>query len=202
MGGYIKRDVKRLPSVALNQQVNKEVLDSFKDYCKEMGYPMNTVLEPFMRQFTNGRFNLEEKDILKWKDNSDEKDTLNTTFNKEIYRSFKAMCKDNGYFVRHVITAFMEKISTKEFILEFVSVSDIENDKPKEEAKEVSNDDVENISMENTTDIKEDAANEKVENTETEMKEETGTETKQDKKEDVEEDNNRALRFEDLIFEE
>lgn len=197
MGGYIKRDVKRLPTVALNQQVNKDVLDNFRDYCKEMGYPMNTVLEPLMRQFTNGRFKLNEKDILKWKDDLEEKDTLNTTFNKEIYRSFKAMCKDNGYFVRHVVTAFMENLSTKEFILEFVSVNDIERDKRKGETVDDDNDDMENISMENTTDIKEDVVNGKIGNTE--VKE--ATEIKQDKKEDVEEDNKRALRFEDLIFE-
>lgn len=70
---------------------------------------MNVVIEVFMLQYTNGRFDLNENDILKWKLNEDETDTLNSTFNKETYLAFKAKCKKNGYFVKHVVMAFMEK---------------------------------------------------------------------------------------------
>lgn len=122
MGGFIKSDVKRVETQALNQKINKEVFDAFKDYCKELGYPMNVLLETFMRQYANGRFNINEKDILKWKKDDSEVDTLNTTFSKEIYINFKTTCKNNGYFVRHTITAFMEQFASRGLILEYANV--------------------------------------------------------------------------------
>ena len=125
MGGFIKRDVKRVETTALNQKINKEVFDAFKDYCKELGYPMNVMLETFMQQYANGRFNIKAEDILRFKDDKSEVDTLNTTFNKEIYLNFKSTCKGNGYFVKHVITAFMEKFASRKFIMEYVAVEEI-----------------------------------------------------------------------------
>lgn len=122
MGGYIKRDVQRVETTALNQKINKEVFDNFKDVCKEQGYPMNVVLETFMRQYANGRFKLSAEDILKFKDDGKPVDTLNTTFNKEIYLNFKHTCKFNGYFVKHIITAFMEKYAERNLILEYVDI--------------------------------------------------------------------------------
>ena len=124
MGGFIKRDVKRVEITPLNTKVNKEVFDSFKDYCKELGYPMNVVLETFMQQYANGRFKLKAEDILKFKNDGKEVDTLNTTFNKEIYSDFKSTCKVNGYFVKHVVAAFMEKFASRNFILEYVDITD------------------------------------------------------------------------------
>ena len=49
----------------------------------------------------------------------------NTTFNKEIYQDFKLTCKDNGYFVKHVIMAFMEKFASRNFVLEFTDITDV-----------------------------------------------------------------------------
>lgn len=123
MGGYIKRDVKRVETTALNTKINKEVFDSFKDYCKELGYPMNIMLETFMRQYANRNFKLNAEDIMKFKDDRAKADTLNTTFNKDIYSNFKSTCKVNGYFVKHVITAFMEKFASRNLILEYVDVT-------------------------------------------------------------------------------
>ena len=124
MGGFIKRDVKRVETTALNQQINREVFNAFKDYCKELGYPMNVMIETFMQQYGNGRFYINSDDILKWKNDCSETDTLNTTFNKEIYRNFKVTCKANGFFVKHVITAFMEKFASRDFVLEYVNVEE------------------------------------------------------------------------------
>ena len=121
MGGYIKRDVKRVKTTALNTKVNKEVFDDFKDYCKEQGYPLNVMLETFMRQYANGNFHLEADDILKFKNDGKEEDTLNTTFSEEIYLDFKSACKAKGYFVKHVIAAFMEKYAERSFVLEYVN---------------------------------------------------------------------------------
>jgi hypothetical protein len=123
MGGFIKRDVKRVETTALNTKVNKEVFDAFKDCCKEQGYQLNIMLETFMRQYANGRFKLDAEEILKFKNDGAEVDTLNTTFNKTIYLDFKSTCKFNGYFVKHVVTAFMEKYVNGDFIMEYVDVS-------------------------------------------------------------------------------
>lgn len=126
MAGYIKIDVDRVETSALNTKINKEVFDNFKICCKQMGYPLNVMLETFMRQYTNGKFVLSADDILKYKSDKSEVDTLNTTFNKEIYLSFKSTCKNNGFFVRHVVTAFMEKFVNGNFILEYVDVDKAE----------------------------------------------------------------------------
>ena len=122
MGKPVNSNVQRAETKALNTKVNKRVFEAFKDCCGELGYSMNVMLETFMRQYANGRFELDEEDILKFKNDGEEVDTLNTTFNKEIYLDFKASCKNNGYFVKHVVTAFMEKFASKNFILEYVDV--------------------------------------------------------------------------------
>ena len=123
MGGYIKRDVKRVETTALNTKVNKEVFDAFKDTCKEKGYPLNVMLETFMQQYANGNFCLNDDDIMKFKNDGKEMDTLNTTFNKEIYLAFKSACKLRGYFVKHVVTAFMEKYANRNLVLEYVDMT-------------------------------------------------------------------------------
>ena len=124
MGKPVSSNAQRVETTALNTKVNKVVFDNFKDYCKKLGYPMNVMLETFMRQYTNGKFELNEEDILKYKGDVTEQDTLNTTFNKEIYTNFKYRCKYNGYFVKHVIIAFMEKIVSREYVLEYTRVKE------------------------------------------------------------------------------
>ena len=123
MGGYIKRDVDRVATKPLNTKVNKEVFDAFKDYCKEQGYPLNVMLETFMRQYSSGNFHLSKEDIMKFKNDGKEVDTLNTTFNKEIYLNFKSACKNNGYFVKHVIAAFMEKYAERNIVLSYIDMT-------------------------------------------------------------------------------
>lgn len=41
---------------ALNTTINEEVLSEFRSYCKELGFPMNMILESFMTQFVDGEF--------------------------------------------------------------------------------------------------------------------------------------------------
>ena len=103
------------------------IISWFKDCCKEDGYPLNVMLETFMRQYANGRFKIDAEDILKFKNDGAEVDTLNTTFNKEIYLEFKAACKGEGYFVKHVVTAFMEIYASRNFILEYISIAEVKD---------------------------------------------------------------------------
>lgn len=132
MGGFIKIDAERVETTPLNTQINKEVFDKFKVRLKTFGYPMNIVLETFMLQYANERFEIKPEDILKWKKDKSETDTLNTTFNKEIYSIFKSTCKKNGdeygkkFFVKHVITAFMEEYTSGKYVMEFVKIEDNE----------------------------------------------------------------------------
>ena len=126
MGKPVSSNAQRVETAALNTKVDKEVFDKFKDCCKEDGYPLNVLLETFMRQYANGRFNINTNDILKFKDNKTELSTLNTTFNKEIYLEFKRVCRNNGFFVKNVITAFMEHYASRSFVLEYTEVEDIE----------------------------------------------------------------------------
>lgn len=126
MAGFIKGiKVEKIETTALNTKVNKEVFDNFKVRCLQLRTPMNVVLETFMLQYTNDRFSLRDKDIMKWKKIDGELDTLNTTFNKEIYLDFKKTCKSSGYFVKNVIMAFMEQFANKEYVLECVEISEI-----------------------------------------------------------------------------
>lgn len=127
MAGFIKGvETEKVEITALNTKINKEVFNNFKICCLELRYPMNVMLEIFMQQYANGRFNLKEEDVLKWKKDDSEVDTLNTTFNKEIYQNFKSTCKGNGFFVKHIITAFMEQFSKRNFILEYIDVAEME----------------------------------------------------------------------------
>jgi hypothetical protein len=126
MAGFIKGvTVEKVETKALNTKVNKEVFDNFKIRCLELRYPMNVVLEVFMQQYANGRFNMDADDIIKWKKDDSDVDTLNTTFNKKIYFDFKSACKGNGYFVRHIITAFMEKFANGNLALEYVEIAEV-----------------------------------------------------------------------------
>lgn len=129
MGKPVNSNAQRVETTALNTKINKEIFDKFKDCCKEDGYPLNVMLETFMRQYANGRFKIDTEDILKFKNDGAEVDTLNTTFNKEIYLEFKAVCKGNGFFVKHVVTAFMEHYATRSFILEYTNVADLTEDR-------------------------------------------------------------------------
>lgn len=122
MGKPVSSNVPRAETAPLNTKVNKEVFESFKDRCSELGYPMNVMLETFMRQYNNGKFKLNKDNIMKFKNDGEEVASLNTTFNKEIYTNFKSACKGNGYFLKHVITAFMEKFATGNLVLEYVEI--------------------------------------------------------------------------------
>lgn len=119
MAGFIKVDVKKLPTQALNTQINKEIFYNFKVKCKQRGLPLNIVIEVFMNQYANRRYKLRETDIIKWKEDDGETETLNSTFNKEIYLRFKNVVRNDGHFVKHIISAFIEDYINNDLTMEF-----------------------------------------------------------------------------------
>lgn len=121
MAGFIKVEAKKLPTKALNMQINKDIFYDFKVKCKERGYPLNIVIEVFMGQYANGKYNLEKENIIKWKEDDGETETLNSTFNKETYNNFKDAVKSNGFFVKHVISAFVEDYANNDLTMEFTN---------------------------------------------------------------------------------
>ena len=52
----VKSDATPKPRAMLNTTINEKILDDFKAYCKELGLPMNILLEAFMKQFAEGTF--------------------------------------------------------------------------------------------------------------------------------------------------
>ena len=124
MAGFIKVDVKKLPTQSLNTQINKEIFYNFKVKCKQRGLPLNIVIEVFMNQYANRRYELRETDIIKWKEDKGETETLNSTFNKEIYTRFKNVVKNDGYFVKHIISAFIEDYVNNDLTMEFLKEGD------------------------------------------------------------------------------
>lgn len=128
MAGFIKGvEAPKVETYAMNQKVDKELFHEFKICCLENRAQMNIVIEIFMRQYANDRIHLEREDILKWKKDYDESEfeVFNSTFNKDIYLSFKKKCKDNGYFVKHVLMTLMEKYASRRYVLEYVCIDEI-----------------------------------------------------------------------------
>lgn len=121
MAGFIKVEAKKLPTKALNMQINKEIFYDFKVKCKERGLPLNVVIEVFMNQYANRKYHLDREDILKWKDDNRETETLNSTFNKEVYDRFKEAVKYDGLFIKHVIAAFVEDYVKNDLIMEYTT---------------------------------------------------------------------------------
>lgn len=119
MAGYIKVKVKKLEVQAINTKINAEILEEFQKKCKERNLQMCTVIETFARQYANGRYNLEKESIIKWKDDEGEMATLNTPINKDVHYKFKDKVKSDGYFLKHVLSAFIEDYASKDLIMEF-----------------------------------------------------------------------------------
>lgn len=51
----VKISKKRIP---FNTTISPDIQREFKEYCREIGMPLNVVLEAFMKQFSNGEFTL------------------------------------------------------------------------------------------------------------------------------------------------
>jgi hypothetical protein len=101
-------------------KINSEIFKEFQKRCKERNLQMCTVIEAFCRQYANGRYYLNVDDIAKWKDNNAPTSTLNTPVNKEVYAKFKSVVKTRGFFVKSVLSAFIEDYAKSDLVMEFV----------------------------------------------------------------------------------
>lgn len=120
MAGYIKVEVEKLETQQINTKINAEIFEEFQKRCKQQNIPMNVVFEAFCRQYANGRYHLNEDDILKWKNDNGESSILNTPVNKEVYVEFKHKVKTEGYFVKHILSAFIEDYGKNKLVFEIV----------------------------------------------------------------------------------
>lgn len=50
----LKADAKAVKRAPLNTTIDEEILNEFKAYCKELGLPMNMLVQSFMRGMTDG----------------------------------------------------------------------------------------------------------------------------------------------------
>lgn len=120
LAGYIKVEAEKFEVQPINMKINSEVFEEFQKKCKERNLQMCTVIEVFIRQYSNGRYYLKREDIIKWKDNNAPTSILSTPINKEAYTKFKDVVKSQGLFMKHVLTAFIEDYGKNEMIMEFV----------------------------------------------------------------------------------
>lgn len=58
MAARVKSDAVSKPRAMLNTTIDEEVLNEFKARCKELGIPMNLLIQSFMVQFSEGEFTL------------------------------------------------------------------------------------------------------------------------------------------------
>lgn len=68
----IKADAKATKRAPLNTTIDEEILNDFKSYCKELGLPMNMLVQSFMQGMIeqslvlrigkNNRIEIDEKD--------------------------------------------------------------------------------------------------------------------------------------------
>lgn len=120
MAGYIKIQTEKFELQPVNTTINTEIFEEFQKKLKQQNIPMNVVITVFVEQYINGRYKLNEKDILKWEGNSDNTSKLSTPINKAIYTQFKDKVKSDGHYIKHVLSAFIEDYSKNDLVMEFV----------------------------------------------------------------------------------
>ena len=122
MAGFIRSDAERVETKQINTMVDKTICENFKDSCKIMGYPINVMLEVFMKQFVDGKFSIKFDEAKELNKKSKSKVTLNTTVNLEVYTNFKSHCKEIGCPVNAILTSFMKQYVEEDYVMEFKKV--------------------------------------------------------------------------------
>ncbi|MBQ6846567.1 MAG: hypothetical protein IJO61_05490 [Oscillospiraceae bacterium] len=124
MGRPVNSKVKREETVALHMEVNKYAFRKFRDSLAKYGYPMNVMLEIFMRQYVLGKILLDEENVLFFREYVGEKELLRTTVNREVRDRYFTFCRENGMPTRIPIIVFMQEYSEGKFVPELRKVAE------------------------------------------------------------------------------
>ena len=102
--------------------VNKYVFRKFRDSLAKCGYPINVMLEIFMRQYVLGKIQLDEENILFFKEYVGETELLRTPVNREIRERYFVFCRAKGISTRIPIMTFMQEYLEGKFVPELRKV--------------------------------------------------------------------------------
>lgn len=105
-------------------EVNKYAFRKFRDSLAKYGYPMNVMLEIFMRQYVLGKILLDEENVLFFREYVGEKELLRTTVNREVRDRYFTFCRENGMPTRIPIIVFMQEYSEGKFVPELRKVAE------------------------------------------------------------------------------
>ncbi|MBQ7120475.1 MAG: hypothetical protein IJO09_09690 [Oscillospiraceae bacterium] len=105
-------------------EVNKYAFRKFRDSLAKYGYPMNVMLEIFMRQYVLGKILLDEENVLFFREYVGEKELLRTTVNREVRDRYFTFCRENGMATRIPIIVFMQEYSEGKFVPELRKVAE------------------------------------------------------------------------------
>ena len=119
MGRPVNSKVPREKTAALHMNVNKYTFRKFRDSLAKYGYPMNMILEIFMRQYALGEILLDEENILFFEEYVGETELLRTPVNREVRESYFAFCRARNMHTKVPIMAFMQEYSEGKFVPEF-----------------------------------------------------------------------------------
>lgn len=127
MGRPVNSKVQREKTSPLHMEVNEDVFTKFKDSLAKYGYPMNVMLEIFMRQYVLGRIQLENENILKFKSDNGKTALLRTPVNREVRENYFEYCNERNLPKKVPIMAFMKEYAEGEFTPEFRKTSEKKN---------------------------------------------------------------------------
>ena len=127
MGRPVTSKVKREETAALHMLINKRLLTEFRDSLAKYGYPMNVMLEIFMRQYVLGRIHLDRENMMKLKEDTGERSHMRTPVNGEVREMYFACCRAEKLPTKVPIMEFMKEYTEGKFVPEFREASDNEN---------------------------------------------------------------------------
>ena len=107
--------------------INKAVFREFRDSLARYGYPMNMVLEVFMRQYVLERIHLDRQNMIKLKYDMGETSLMRTRVNREAREKYFAYCRAEKLPTKVPIMEFMKEYTEGKFVPEFREASDNEN---------------------------------------------------------------------------
>ena len=131
MGRQLKSDVIPEETTNLAWNIKDAMAEKFYAVIKRKRLPLYIILETFMQQFCDGSFKLEEMEITKFDRNRENTRMIHTMANKRIYFRFKSVCVEKGYVIGSVLSAFVEKFLTCEYVLELRSAADADKEAEK-----------------------------------------------------------------------